>query len=533
MNDNRFAKTWRLTRFIARLDRLKIPIWLIAFTFFTLIVPVAFQGLYESQEERDAMAQTMENPAMIAMVGPGDLDNYTVGAMTTHQMLLMTAVVAGLMSILLLARHTRGDEEDGRLELIRSLPTGRLSYMNAALLVMSFTSIALALITGFGLYALGIESMGLEGSLLYGAALGGTALVFAGITAVAAQVAETSRGTIGLAIAVLLGSYLYRGITDIGNEALSVLSPLDWAVKTEAYSGNHWWPVFLMIGASIILFIVANLLLSIRDMDRGFLPARSGRKNASPLLTSPLGLAWRLQRAGFMYWALAMLVLGVSYGSVMGDMEIFFEGNEMYQQMLFSEEGYSMTEQFIPILVIVMSIIATIPPVMAMNKLRAEEKKDRVDQLLASSVSRFNLLGSHLALASFNAVFMLFISMFGFWMAADASMDEGISLGVLIKAFMAYLPASLVMVGLAVFLMGIIPKWTSLVWAYLFYSFFVLYLGTLMDFPEWTNKLSPFGHIAQVPIEDITILPLVLVSTIALGLMTIGLIGFRKRDIGT
>ncbi|AOM82155.1 ABC transporter permease [Salisediminibacterium beveridgei] len=533
MRDHRFAKTWRLTRFIARLDRFKIPVWLIAFTFFTLIVPVAFQGLYESQAERDAMAQTMENPAMIAMVGHGDLENYTVGAMTTHQMLLMTAVVAGLMSILLLARHTRGDEEDGRIELIRSLPTGRLSYLNAALLVITLTSIALALVTGFGLYALGIDTITLEGSLLYGASLGGTALVFAGVTAVSAQLAETSRGTIGLAIALLLGGYLFRGITDISNEALSILSPLDWATKTEAFSGNHWWPVLLMIGVSVILFIVANLLLSIRDMERGFLPARSGRRHASFLLTSSLGLSWRLQRAGFLYWLLAMFVLGISYGSVMGDMDSFFEGNELYQQMLFSEEGYSMIEQFIPLLIVIMSIMATIPPVMAMNKLRSEEKKDRIEQLLARSVSRFSLMGSHLLLACMNAAIMLYTAMFGFWIAADLSMDEGIALGTLTEAFMAYLPATLVMVGLAAFLTGVFPKWTSFVWAYLFYSFFVLYLGTLLDFPEWTNQLSPFGHIPQAPIEDITAMPLIIASLIAASLMAAGLIGFRKRDIRT
>src|SRR5699024_2905151 len=142
-------------------------------------------------------AQTMANPAMTAMLGHGNIENYTIGAMMAHQMLLFTALAVGLMSILLVSRHTRGDEEDGRMELIRSLPTGRLSYLNASLIVSLGTSIVLALINGLGLYALGVESMDLEGSMLYGLALGATGMFFAGVTAVFAQLSESSRETIG------------------------------------------------------------------------------------------------------------------------------------------------------------------------------------------------------------------------------------------------------------------------------------------------------------------------------------------------
>src|SRR5690606_41244689 len=64
--------------------------------FFTLIVPPAFENLYETQQERDAITETMVNPAITAMLGTGDFDNYTTGAMTAHNMLVMTAVIVGL-----------------------------------------------------------------------------------------------------------------------------------------------------------------------------------------------------------------------------------------------------------------------------------------------------------------------------------------------------------------------------------------------------------------------------------------------------
>jgi ABC-2 type transport system permease protein len=533
MAANLMAKTASLSTFIFRLDRIRIPIWIISLTFFTIVVPTSFKGLYSSQQERDAMAQTMANPAMTAMTGPADLSNYTIGVMTAHQMLLMTAAVVGLMSILLVTRHTRAAEEDGRLEMLRSLPTGRLSYLNAVLLVITATCVGLALINGFGLFALGIDSIDLEGSLLYGTALGATGLFFAGVTAIFAQLSDSSRGTIGYSIAVLLLSYLLRAITDVSNEALSWISPLAWVTKAEVYDSNNWWPIILMIATSIILYGIANYLNAIRDLDRGFLPSKPGKKHASRFLQSPIGLAIRLQRTGIISWAIGMYVLGASYGSVLGDLESFFAESETMKQLLQPAEGVTLIEQFIPMLMIVISLLATIPPVMSMNKLRGEEKKERIFHLLSRTVSRTKLLGSYFILAIVNGFIMISLAALGLWSAGNAVVEGGLSFEMIFGAALSYYPAMLVMIGIAVFLMGYLPKLTSLIWLYVFYSFIVLYLGGLFQFSDWIGSISPFGHVPQTPIEDFSIVPLLLLCIIAFVLTGAGFIGFNKRDIET
>ncbi|WP_077624394.1 ABC transporter permease [Sediminibacillus massiliensis] len=525
------AKMGSLSRFIFRLDRFRILVWIIALTFFTIIVPTAFRDLYGSQEERDAMAQTMANPAMTAMTGPADLSNYTMGVMTAHQMLLMTAAVVGLMSILLVTRHTRADEEDGRLEMIRALPTGRLSYLNASLLVITLTCGGLALINGLGLYALGIESMNLEGSLLYGTALGATGTFFAGVTAVFAQLSDSSRGTIGYSISVLLIAYLFRAVTDVSNEGLSWISPLAWVTKAEVYDTNNWWPIVLMITVSFVLYIAANYLNAIRDLDRGFLPSKPGRTNASRFLQSPIGLALRLQRTGIISWAIGMYVLGASYGSVLGDLESFFSENETMKQLLQPAEGVTLVEQFIPMLMIVVSLLATVPPVMAANKLRGEEKKDRIVNILARSVSRKKLLGSYFLISVINGFVMISLAAFGLWSAGTAMVEGGLSFEMIIGAALSYYPAMLVMIGVAILLIGVFPKTTSFIWLYVFYSFIVLYLGGLFQFSDWIGKISPFGHVPQIPIEDFAYMPLILLTVLAFVLIIIGFIGFNKRDI--
>ncbi len=531
MDLNIFANTGKLFRFILHLDRIRIPLWIIGLALFTLIVPPTFENLYETQQDRDAITETMANPAMTAMLGTGDLENYTTGAMTAHNMLLITAVIVGLMAILLVTRHTRAEEEDGRIEMIRSLPSGRLSYLNATLLVTSGTYIVLALFISLGLYALGIESIDLEGSLLYGAILGGTGLVFAGVTAVFAQLTENSRGTIGWSVTILIFFYLLRAITDISNEALSWLSPLGWVSKAGVYSSNNWGPIFLMLAVSLVLFILANYLNSIRDLEQGFIASKPGRKYATRFLQSPIGLAFRLQRTGFIAWEIGMYILGASYGSIFGDLESFFEGNDIYQQMLQQAEGASIAEQFIPTLMIVISLLATVPPVIAMNKLHGEEKNGRLEHLLARAVSRTRLITSYLILAIVNGFVMISLSALGLWSAANSVMEEGLEFRMVFSAALAFFPAMLVMIGIAAFLNGFLPRLTHLVWMYFLYSFFVLYLGNLMQFPNWVGQLSPFGHVPEIPIEDATFMPLFSLSIIAVGLMLSSFVGFRNRDI--
>lgn len=315
------------------------------------------------------------------------------------------------------------------------------------------------------------------------------------------------------------------------NETLSWISPLAWVSKAAVYDANNWGPMILMVVASLVLFAVACYLNAIRDLGQGFLPSKPGKKYASRFLQSPIGLALRLQRTGIISWAIGMFVLGASYGSVLGDLDSFFGENAAMVELLQLEEGESMLERFLPMLMIVIALFATIPPVMAMNKLRGEEKKERMVHLISRAVSRTTLLGSYLLIAVVNGFVMIFLAALGLWSAGTAVVEGGLSAELIFGNAFSYYPAMLVMMGLAVLLTGILPKFTSLIWAYLFYSFVVLYLGDIFQFSDWVGDLSPFGHIPQTPMEEFSILPLFVLTVIAAVLTVIGFIGFRRRDI--
>lgn len=521
-----------LFRFLLKRERMKLLIWILSFLIVTISTAVAFSGLYQSDVERQAMAETMKNPAMSALVGQGyGLENYTNGAMMAHQMLLMTAVVVAIMNILLVVRLTRADEEDGQLEMLRALPIGRLAPTNAVMYIVLWTNVILSFVITTGLAVLSIDSIDLIGSLLYGVALGATGIFFAAVTMLCAQLSDNARGTMMLSFTVLGVAYFIRAVGDAGNTTISWFSPLGWILGTEVYVNNYWWPILLTLFIGGCIFALALYLNHIRDIGSGFLPSRAGRKHASRLLQTPIGLSLRLQKTPMIAWFVGMFVIGASYGSVLGDLSTFFEQNEMIKQMLASDENISMTEQFLSMLMVIMAIMATIPVIMSILKIKGEEKKQRTEHLLARDISRKKLLLSYVVIAFIVSILMLLVAVVGLAVTGLAVLEIDTTFSMLVKSMLVYLPALWVILGISVFLFGVAPRFTSFSWFYLLFTFVVVYLGELLEFPDWISNLSPFAHVPEIPVDELAFTPLIILTIIAVALTAVGLFGYQKRDI--
>ena len=234
---------------------------------------------------------------------------------------------------------------------------------------------------------------------------------------------------------------------------------------------------------------------------------------------------------GFISWAIGMFILGVSYGSVLGDLDSFFEGNELLEQMIASENGLSAAEQFLPIIMTVMAIIATIPPIISINKLVGEERKNRLELLMAKAISRTRIMSSILVVAVVNGLVMLSFSAIGLWAAGTLVMENPLSFSEFIQMGIIYYPATLVTVSLAVFLIGWMPHFSTVVWIYLLYSFVVVYLGELFQFSSFIVQLSPFAHIPQLPIEEMNWISSIILILLSLLLIVAGFVGYNRRDL--
>jgi ABC-2 type transport system permease protein len=112
------AGTGGLVRLALRRDRQLIPLWVGLFTVMAAFSASATVGLYPNEAARVQAAGTINSTAaMVALYGH-IYDPTSLGALSITK---LTAVYAALMSILmvmLVVRHTRAEEEMGRLELV-------------------------------------------------------------------------------------------------------------------------------------------------------------------------------------------------------------------------------------------------------------------------------------------------------------------------------------------------------------------------------------------------------------------------------
>jgi len=521
-----------LLRLIGRRDRVRVPLWILAITATQVAGAAAYPGLYPDAAARLVQAEVIgSNPAMKAMTGPGHgLDDYTFGAMMTNEYLGLMVIFAALMSVFMVVRHTRAEEEEGRAELVRANVTGSAAALSAALTAAVLANVALGLLVAAGMASLGIETIDWPGSLLYGAAFAAVGIVFAAIAAVTTQVTQFARAASGMAGALIGAAYLLRAIGDVMDNGLSWLSPIGWSQATAAYVDDNWWPIILSLVVAGALAALAFRLAGRRDVGAGLRAERRGVAQASRALGTPLGLAWRLQRSTVMWWSIGMFVFGASYGSAIDVIEDYAD-NDVVADLVESMGGTTLTDSYLAMIMGILAIVVSIFAVTAALRPRREETSGRAEGVLATGVSRTEWYASHLVIALLGSVFILFVTGLGLGLAALGTATGSSILGQVIPAMLAYTPAVWVVVGVAVLAVGWAPRAALAAWLLVVYAFFMRYMGALLDLPQWMMSLSPFSHIASLPAEDFRATPVILLTVIALAFIGLGLVGFHRRDV--
>ena len=527
----RFINTGTLFRFALRRDRLFLPLWIIGIAVFALLCAPLFTKVAKSDAELAMYAETMRNPAMLALCGPLYAEPYTYGIMYTQMMTVWILILIGAMNIFLVARHTRKDEEDGKLEVMRSLPVGRMAILSSVWLVTGLANFLVGFFCAIGLVTLGIESMTMSGCFLLGGLFFAVGMFFAAVAMLFSQLCSTSRSMIGGCFLTLGGFYLIAALGNVSGGTMVYFSPFSIAFKSSPFLGNYVWPIFAILAATIMIALCAMLLSTKRDLGAGLLPQRRGRAHAQASLSSPFGLAFRLTRKTAIAWIIIMFILGLSYGSVFGDFELFISQSEMLQMILATGVDENMILSFMTYITLIMSLVTSIPVINCILKLRSEEKKNRLESIYARSVSKTGQFLPYIIIAIILSVILQLTLSFGMWLSANAVMEDAFPLADVILAGLVKLPGIWLFVGISVLLTGLLPKLTSLVWTYFGVSFFVVYIGRMMDIPEIFTKLSAFGVLPNYPIDEFRIIPFITVTVIAIVLSVIGAVSYEKREV--
>ncbi|OWR29856.1 hypothetical protein CDO73_12275 [Saccharibacillus sp. O23] len=103
--------------------------------------------------------------------------------------------------------------------------------------------------------------------------------------------------------------------------------------------------------------------------------------------------------------------------------------------------------------------------------------------------------------------------------------------GDIFAAALSYIPALLLLIGLGAMLIGWLPNLSGLLWLYLAYCFIADYMGDLLNFPDWTKKLTVFGYVPKLPVDPWEWPPLLGLALLAALFASIGFFGYRRRDM--
>jgi ABC-2 type transport system permease protein len=491
--------------------------------------------LYPTPAGRAALAGTAgANPALRFLYGR--LDGTSLGSITTWRYGVWAGLFAALVAIFVVIRHTRADEEAGRLELAGSAAVGRQAPLVAALVTAAAGVLAVSVLLCAVLPLTGLPA---AGSALLALGIGCCGLAFTGIAAVAAQLASAARAARGIALGVLGVAFVLRGVGDSagasGPSWLSWASPLAWIQLARPFAASDPWVLALPLAVGAVGTGLAFALAAHRDQGAGLLPDRPGRATASAALRGPFGLAWRLQRGALAGWAAGYaFIFAICGAAAKGIGQLLGTSTALEREFTRLGGQAAVTNAYLAALMLLAGLVAAAYAVSVIVRLRAEETAEAAEPVLATATSRVRWALSHVAVAVGGAALLLAVA------GVAAGLGYGLRIGSagmwvarMTGAALGQLPAALVLAAVAIALFGLLPRasvggaWTALGLVVVISLF-----GQALQLSHWVLDVSPFTHAPRLPGGPVQAAPLLWLCAVVLALSAAGLAGLRRRDIG-
>ncbi|GAA2635399.1 ABC transporter membrane-spanning protein [Streptomyces spororaveus] len=526
---HRLAGTGALLRLALRRDRVMMPVWVAVTTLMVVSMPGSLGSVYATTAERARVAASMNaNGSMRALYGPvfGD----SLGALTAWRAGVYAAVLAAAMSLIIVVRHTREEEETGRQELLSAAMVGRRAPLTAALLAALVANAGVAL-----LVAGGLAGQGAPGAIALGLAVAATGMFFACTAAVAAQLTESARAAKGITAAVLGAAFVLKAAGDAGTgggrSALTWASPLGWVENVRAFAAERWWVLPLFAAAVAVQAGAAYALAGRRDLGMSFLPSRPGP--AEGRLGTAGALAWRLQRGSVLGWSAGFLIAGAVFGGMADGAADLVGDNDRTREIIERMGGQggpggqgALTDAFLATMAGMFGMVAALYAVASVLRLGGEESGQRAEPLLANAVGRLRWAGGHLAVAFGGSALVLLLAGLGL------GLGHGREPGAAIGATLAQLPAVWLIGALAVLLYGAAPRYAAAAWAVAGGALALGWVGPALNLPQAVLNLSPFAHLPRLPgAQALDWAPLSALTALAAVLTAAGLGALRRRDM--
>lgn len=526
-----FTGTLTLVRLVLRRDRILLPLWVLLLPLGPIAQAAGIQTLLATAAQREAFAETLRTPALVALYGP--LFDSSYGALAVTRAGFATVVLA-VVSLMVVIRHTRREEQSGRRELVVAGSVGRHAPLAAAMGTVIAANIVLGALVAVGMIS---QDLPLTGSFATGTSYAAVGIVFATVGGLAAQLSTGTRGARAIGLAALGIAFVLRVGGDLSARAggplgwLSWLSPLGWVQQVRPYAGERWWVLLLAGGFTTVVAAAAFAASSRRDLDGSALPERSVTRAPAAHLDSPLALAWRLQRGTLAAWTVGFVLVGLVLGAAgdsVGDLTASTPALVDVFERLGGQQG--VVDAYLSGMLGVLALAASGYAISTALELRSEEIANHAEPILATAVGRLRWAAGHVLIAVGGAAVLMAAAALATGLAYRTATGEGSVVGLL-GAGMVQLPAVWLLAAIAVLLFAIAPRAATVSWAALAVTLLLGQVGSVLQLDQSVLNLSPFTHTPKLPGGPMSWTPLLVLLTVAAVLATVGLAGWRRRDL--
>ena len=465
---------------------------------------ISYTTIYKTQAERDALAAAYgSNKATSALFGPAP-QLQTVAGFTAFKISMTLMILGAVWGLLLSTKLLRGEEDDGRWDLLASGQTTRRWAATQALVGLGAGLLVLWALTAFITVLSGRSSsvsVAVRPSLFFALAMVATACMFLAVGALTSQLAGTRRQAASFA-AVFLGlAYAVRMIADagVGLHWMIWLSPLGWVEQLQPLTAPRPAALLPIFAFTLVVAAGAVILAGSRDVGASVLPDRAHARPHLRLLFGPTGLAVRMMRATVVGWGLAIVLSAFLYGLIAKSASATISGSsvkEVFTRLGVTGNG---AEAVLGVCFLIEAVLLAFVAAGQVTMARSEESENRLDHIVAGPVSRSSWLGGRLGVAVLVVLLGgVAAGVFG-WLGAS-SQHAGASFTNLLEAGVNLVPPAIVILGLGILVFGIRPRMTStVVYGYLAWSLLLVIVGGIGAVDHWVLDTSVFHHMASAP----------------------------------
>ena len=503
---------------------LRCVLWVLGPTLLYLVTGASIAALYDTPEKVATYGASIGD-SMIMLTGRiAGLD--TLGGVLANEFASVASFAIPIMAIALTVGFTRKEEESGRTELLTAGRVGRLAPTAAGLVVV--TGIFVVLGAAIWAVTLGFE-VDRRGAALYAASLVTTGWVYTAATAVLAQVFAHAR-TVWLGALTLFGVTLAsRGVGDLGRSWLSWTSPLGWQGQVRPFGDPSPAGLVVAVVATVGLAALALWLAGRRDVGAGLVAPRTGPASASRWRASAAGTAVHQHLGATVAWMIGVVALMGLYGGLMDIVVEAIRSNPALA--VFLGDAGSIVDSIVQMLLVFVGFLGAAYALQTLGGLRGEETAGRLEVMLAPGRSRSAWLAAHIAVVLTGTVVVVLAGSAAFAVSSAAVLGDPALVGRILGAGVWQAVSAVSVAALSIGLFGMIPRLQALAWVVFAVAVVVTFMGPSLRLTADQMRLSPFGAVGTAPTGPVDVTGVVVLFAVSTALVTVGLLGFRRRDV--